>query len=261
MFSFTVKPFRKITRDFNSISLPPKSLFYCLLESFFSEELSAYSSLMTTEADNSGSTIQKNTPCLPSSALFPLLASPIQGDAVNQSGVEHCQDSDFKQSSNQFRSLKMSNHVQSGLSSLECLFCGCVSKHIEETLEFPSSLKDQRSRQDKPLVIATAGRSTESLNNNIPPEPPSNYSCDERVSNSSKDEEKRRVLHNRSPFVRLRLFFSKRRRKTESLISDGILLAADTSSKDISDGSRSSFQLENDLKEQVRNRLSLFLFI
>ncbi|KAM7538116.1 hypothetical protein Aperf_G00000062363 [Anoplocephala perfoliata] len=199
---------------------------------------------MTTETDNGGNNIQKNTPCLPSSVIFPLLSSPIQGDAANRSGVEHCPDPDFKQSGKNYRSLKRSDNFHTGLSSFGCLMCGCVSRNIEETLELPSSVKD------RPSVIGTEGQSAETLNNNNPPESPSDFSHDEPVSTSSKDEEKRRKFHTRSPFARLRLFFSKRRRKTESSISDGVLLAADSSSKDNSDGSQSSPHLENDLKEQ-----------
>ncbi|VDO04535.1 unnamed protein product [Rodentolepis nana] len=250
MFTLTTPLSRKIISTLNCTLFAPKSQFYFHFDSFVFYKHFIYSFIMASDLDNSLSVVRKTTPCLPSSAMFPMLTSPVQGDVINRSGTDHCEGIGLKKS-NKSRSHKTSSDIRGGLHRLHCLACGCVSRYREEPLDISLPSKGDGSLPEKNLsAIAPAEQHTESLNNNISLESLPNENLTE-ISNS-KDEENRRT-----PFSRIRTYFSKRRRKLDLPISDGEVTPANSSNKENSNPTQPSPNPENDLKELRQNLLGL----
>lgn len=210
---------------------------------------------MATDTDNSLGVVRKATPCLPSSAMFPMLTSPVQSETISRSGTDNCRGVDLKRSFKKFRSPKASSSVPSGRHRLYFLSCGCVSRHSRESLDISPSPKDDGPVPDKiSATIATTEQHTESLINNISPESTPDESPIEVPA--LKDEEKRR-----GPFSRLRSYFSKRRRKIESPISHDDVSAINSPNMENLDPPQPSPNLENDLTEQVLYPFLMIMFI
>ncbi|KAM3181790.1 hypothetical protein ACTXT7_013674 [Hymenolepis weldensis] len=204
---------------------------------------------MATGTDDSLGVVRKATPCLPSSAMFPMLTSPVQSETINRSGTDNCRGVDLKRSFKKFRSPKTSSSVPSERHRLHFFSCGCVSRHRKESSGISPSPNDDGPVPDKnPAIIATTEQHTESLINNISPENTPDESPIEAPA--FKDEEKRR-----GPFSRLRSYFSKRRRKIESPISHGNAPARNSPNTENFDPAQPCPNLENDLTEQRQTLL------
>nr|CDS31660.1 Carboxy terminal domain RNA polymerase II [Hymenolepis microstoma] len=249
MFTFATKVSRKIIPTLNCILFAPKSQFYFLFDSFVFYKHFIYSFIMASDLDNSLGVVCKTTPCLPSSAMFPMLTSPIQGEVINRSGTDHCQSVDLKISSKKSRSHKTSSGIRGGLHRLHCLACGCVSRYREEPLDISPPSKGDGPLPGKNLTtIASVEQRTESLNNNVSPECSPNENFTE-ILNSKVEEDRR------TPFSRIRTYFSKRRRKIELPTSVDEVTFTNSSNKENSNLIQPSPNLENDLKELRQNLL------
>ncbi|VDL60931.1 unnamed protein product [Hymenolepis diminuta] len=245
MSTFTTKLSQKIICNLNCVLFAPKSQFYCLFDSFVFNKPFIYYFVMATDTDNSLGVVRKASPCLPSSAMFPMLTSPVQSETISRSGADNCRGVDLKRSFKKFRSPKASSSVPSGRHRLHFFSCGCVSKHRRESLDISPSPKDDGP---VPVILATIDQRTDSLINNISPESTPDENPIEVPA--LKDEEKRR-----GPFSRLRSYFSKRRRKIESPISHGDVSAINSPDMENLDPAQPSPNLENDLTEQRQTLL------
>lgn len=203
---------------------------------------------MATETDNTAKTIRNVAPCLPSSAMLPTLTNLIQGENINRPGTVNYQGFDTKKSK-QFRIPENSSDNESRLRRLHCFACACVSRHRKDSLDISPISEDNRPLQEKNQNSSTIEQTVESSNNNILTESnPIECSAEDQVSPKSKD-----VGKHQNPFIRIRSYFSKRRRKLESTISDREVSTADCSSNGCSDSTHPSPKIENDLMEKVFN--------
>ena len=214
---------------------------------------------MTSQADSEQNSTQNNAPCLPSSVLIPLLASPIQGDVSSQTNADNSHNVNPKHFNKKANSRKKSNNRLPGLCHLDSLICGCLPKHSNESLEVSQTLSDPSLQHVKHLPSCGILQSAGSHNNSMPPESPKNHYIEEDDSATSRNGERQRTSSFWSPLTRLRYYLAKRRRKTGSFNADGMAcVSGSLNMEDIGD-SRSS-QPENELIEQVLHYILGFIF-
>lgn len=195
--------------------------------------------LMASTSGNEKKTVPDSKPCLPSSALIPLLESPVQGDTskhVNSSGQL---DSEEKIPRKPRRTSKKSPANRSKLCHIDSLFCGCLSRHGSTVSSHsPKTPKHQTTNNAEKLGISTEEpiQSSEHHNASSSSSEPHTVSDEQDDSATCKDDERPNVSFFKwSPFSRLRFYLARRRNRAGGSKSDIQEVSSDPESRDAAD--------------------------